>query len=91
MQNLLHIISLESAGLSGNELFALSTIILVGSIIRGYAGFGFSAIVVAGASFFLPTREVVPLVLFLEMVASLQMAAQVRKDVNWKTVQELLE
>lgn len=90
MQNLLHIISLESAGLSGNELLALSTIILVGSIIRGYAGFGFSAIVVAGASFFLPTREVVPLVLFLEMVASLQMAAQVRKDVNWKIVLSIL-
>jgi len=90
MQDLLHIISLESSGLSGSALLALSAIILVGSIIRGYAGFGFSAIVVAGASFFLPTREVVPLVLFLEMVASLQMAAQVRKDVNWKIVLSIL-
>lgn len=90
MQDLLQMISLESSGLSGNSLLALSAIILVGSIIRGYAGFGFSAIVVAGASFFLPTREVVPLVLFLEIVASLQMAPQVRKDVNWKIVLSIL-
>ncbi len=90
MQDLLQMISLESSGLSGNSLLALSIIILIGSIIRGYAGFGFSAIVVAGASFFLPTREVVPLVLFLEIVASIQMAAQVRKDVNWKIVLSIL-
>jgi hypothetical protein len=52
MQDLFQFISLESSGLSGKELIALSGIILAGSIIRGYAGFGFSAIVVAGASFF---------------------------------------
>jgi len=89
-EDLLQIISFESSGLSGSELLALSGIILVGSIIRGYAGFGFSAIVVAGASLFLPTREVVPLVLFLEVVASLQMAAQVRQHVSWKIVLSVL-
>jgi len=81
---------LDSSGLSGNELLAMSCIILVGAIIRGYAGFGFSAIVVAGASFFLPTREVVPVVLFLEVVASLQMAAHVRQYVSWKIVFSIL-
>lgn len=90
MQDLLQIISVESSGLSGSELLALSGIILVGSIIRGYAGFGFSAIVVAAASLFLSTREVVPLVLFLEIVASLQMAAQVRRYVSWKIVLSIL-
>ena len=90
MQDLLQIISLEPSGLSGSELLALSGIILVGSIIRGYAGFGFSAIVVAGASLFLSTREVVPLVLFLEIVASLQMAVQVRRYVNWRIVLSVL-
>jgi uncharacterized membrane protein YfcA len=90
MRDLLQIISLESSGLSVIELLALSSIILVGSIIRGYAGFGFSAIVVAGASLFLSTREVVPLVLFLEVVASLQMAAQVRRHVSWKIVLSIM-
>ncbi len=90
MQNLLQIVSLKSSGLSGGELLAISGIILIGSIIRGYAGFGFSAIVVAGASFFLPTYEVVPLVLCLEIAASLQMAVQVRQYVDWKIVLSIL-
>lgn len=67
-------------------MLAVSTIVLVASVIRGYAGFGFSAIVVAGASLFLPTREVVPLVLLLEIIASLQMATQVWRHVNWRMV-----
>lgn len=86
MQNLLQTISLQASGLSSNEMFAVSIIVLAASVIRGYAGFGFSAIVVAGASLFLPTREVVPLVLLLEIIASLQMATQVWRHVNWRMV-----
>ena len=76
--------------MSISELLALSSIILVASIIRGYAGFGFSAILVAGASLFMPTREVVPLAIILEIVASLQMAAQVWQHVNWRMVLSIL-
>jgi uncharacterized membrane protein YfcA len=90
MQDLLQTISLQASGLSSYEMFALSSIILVASIIRGYAGFGFSAIVVAGASLFLPTREVVPLVLLLEVIASLQMATQVWRYVNRRMVASIL-
>jgi uncharacterized membrane protein YfcA len=86
MQNFPQMISLQMSGLSSNELLVLSIVILIASVIRGYAGFGFSAIVVAGASFFLPTREVVPLVLLLEIVASVQMAKSVWQDVNWRMV-----
>lgn len=90
MQDLLQTISLQASGLSFNELSGLSAFILVASVIRGYAGFGFSAIVVAGASLFLPTREVVPLVLLLEVVASLQMAAKIWRFVNWRMVFSIL-
>ena len=76
--------------MSSTELVALSSIVLVASIIRGYAGFGFSAIVVGGASLFMPTREVVPLAILLEIVASLQMAAQVWQHVNWRMVLSIL-
>ncbi len=82
--------SFHASGLNSAEFLALSFIILVASVIRGYAGFGFSAIVVAGSSLFLPTREVVPLVLLLEVAASLQMAKQVWCDVNWKMVVYIL-
>jgi len=90
MQDFLQTISLQASGLSSNEMFALSSLVLAASVIRGYAGFGFSAIVVAGASLFLPTREVVPLVLLLEIIASLQMATQVWRHVNWRMVLYIL-
>lgn len=83
-------ISLQASGLNGGELLALSIVILAASVIRGYAGFGFSAIVVAGVSLFLPTREVVPLVLLLEVSASLQMARNVWQDVSWRMVFSIL-
>lgn len=53
-------------------LVALLVTLLAG-IVRGYAGFGFSAIVVAVLSQFLPPSEVVPIVLFLEIAASVHM------------------
>ena len=82
--------SFHASGLSSSEFLALSVIILIASVIRGYAGFGFSAIVVASSSLFLPTHEVVPMVLLLEVAASLQMAKQVWRDVNWKMVVSIL-
>ena len=90
MQDFIRNISLQASGLSSNEMIVVSSIVLVASVIRGYAGFGFSAIVVAGASLFLPTREVVPLVLLLEIIASLQMATQVWRHVNWRMVLSIL-
>lgn len=90
MLELIQIFSLQASGLSVNEMFGLSIIVLTASVIRGYSGFGFSAIMVAAASLFLPTREVVPLVLLLEVVASLQMATRVWEQVNWRMVSSIL-
>jgi len=90
MRDLFSELSPAATGLDGQQFLVLSLIILIAAIIRGYAGFGFSAIVVAAGSLFLPTREVVPLVLLLEIVASLQMARQVWPDVNWKLVLSIL-
>lgn len=90
MQDFLQSISLQASGLSGYEMFVASSIVLVASVIRGYAGFGFSAIVVAAASLSLPTREVVPMVLLLEIIASLQMATQVWRHVKWRMVLSIL-
>lgn len=90
MQELISEFSPAASGLDGYHFLTLSLVILIAAIIRGYAGFGFSAIVVAAGSLFLPTREVVPLVLLLEVIASLQMARQVWPDVNWKLVLSIL-
>ncbi len=75
-----------TAVFSNLEYGLLSAIVLLAAITRGYAGFGFSAIVVVAGSFFLPTKEIVPLVIVLEIVASIQMANQVWKEIAWKMV-----
>lgn len=73
---------LEWVELTVIEGLFLCLIIFGAAVIRGYAGFGFSAIVVASASLFMPTLEAVIIVLFLEVIASLQMAKKVWKDMN---------
>ena len=90
MRDLISELSPGASGLEVEQFLFLSLIILIAAIIRGYAGFGFSAIVVAAGSLFMPTREVVPLVLLLEIAASLQMARQVWPDVHWKLVLSIL-
>ena len=46
---------------------------LAAGVVRGFSGFGFSAICVAGLSLFVPPSTVVPAVLALEIVASIDM------------------
>ena len=45
-------------------------IILLASFVRGFSGFGFSASSVSLLSFILPPKEIVPIILLLEIVAS---------------------
>ena len=78
--------ALTATGMGGGALLLLLLLTLLAAVLRGYAGFGFSALVVASASLFLPTREVVPLVLIMEVFGSILMARQVWGDINWRLV-----
>lgn len=53
-------------------------------IVRGCLGFGFSALVVASASLFINPLLAVPLVVLLEIVASIQLLFSVWRDALWK-------
>ena len=64
------------------QLLLFAAIILVAGIVRGCIGFGFSAIVVASTSFWLPPVAVVNLVVLLEIAASVTMLPGVRHDVK---------
>ncbi|MFT5259322.1 MAG: putative membrane protein YfcA [Saprospiraceae bacterium] len=77
---------LEHLQLTHLEFIAMAIAVMLAAVIRGYSGFGFSAIVVAGLSLFTPTREVVPLVILLEVVASVQMFPKVWRHVHWRLV-----
>ncbi len=72
------------------ELAGLSTVVLAAGIVRGAIGFGFSALVVAACSFWLPPIAVVALVVILEMIASLLMWRGVRADVKTEVLAPLL-
>ncbi|MCH9705448.1 MAG: sulfite exporter TauE/SafE family protein [Proteobacteria bacterium] len=81
---------LAAANLNGTQLLLLLLIVFIGAIIRGYAGFGLSALVVASTSLFLPTREAVPFVLVIEVIASLQMVKQIWRHINWRLISCIL-
>lgn len=66
----------------GLLLVALCVVFAAG-IVRGFAGFGFSALCVAGLSLFMPPSQVVPPIFALEVLASLTLLRSAWKDVDW--------
>jgi len=74
---------MDIAGLSPFELTYALVVVFLAAIIRGYTGFGFSALVVLGLSLWLAPAEVVPMVLLLEIVASIHMLPAVWRHIDW--------
>ena len=60
------------------------------ALIRGYSGFGLSAIAVTSLTLVLPPAEAVPVGLLLEIVASLGVLPQVWREAAWPTMALLL-
>ncbi|MBL8287992.1 MAG: sulfite exporter TauE/SafE family protein [Rubrivivax sp.] len=61
--------------------FSLATVLAAG-IVRGFAGFGFSAVSVAGLSLVLSPAKVVPAIFMLEVLASLRQIPAAARDVD---------
>jgi uncharacterized membrane protein YfcA len=77
----------------GLDLFSLIVTVIsvfVAGIIRGYSGFGFAMISVTSISLVLPPVQVVPLVLILEILASIRLVPQVWRDIDWHSLRWLL-
>ncbi len=70
--------------------FVVLTSVLVAALVRGYSGFGFAMIAVTGFSLVLPPSRAVPLVLILEVLASIQLLPQIRRQVDWPSLRWLL-
>ncbi|MEZ5870870.1 MAG: sulfite exporter TauE/SafE family protein [Nitratireductor sp.] len=83
------LLSLLPAGSTCLSLTGCALVLAVAGFARGYGGFGFSAIAVAGAGFFLPLTVVVPLAILLEVAASVQMAPSVFRHVDWNRMSGL--
>ena len=72
------------------EIYYVIFIVFIASIIRGFNGFGFSAICISGFSFILPAIEIVPIILALEVVISIFMVPYIWKKIDWRFVFEIL-
>jgi uncharacterized membrane protein YfcA len=72
------------------ETFYMVFIVFVASIIRGFNGFGFSAICISGFSFILPAIEIVPIILALEVLISIFMVPYIWNKIDWKFVFKIL-
>jgi hypothetical protein len=64
-------------------LLASCCVVFAAGIVRGFAGFGFSALCVAGLSLYLSPAQVVPPVFALEVLASLSLLRGAWKHVDW--------
>ena len=76
--------------LSLTEIFFISFTVFIASIIRGFNGFGFSAICISGFSFILPAIEIVPIILILEVLISIFMIPYIWSKIDWVFVSKIL-
>ncbi len=77
----------------GLDLFSLIVTIIsvfIAGIIRGYSGFGFALVAVTSISLVLPPVQAVPIVLVLEVLASVQLVPQVWRDIDWFSLRWLI-
>jgi uncharacterized membrane protein YfcA len=64
--------------------------VLIAAFIRGYSGFGYSAMVIAASSLVMNPLQMVAVVVILETSMSVQAARGVAPDVDWRRVGFLL-
>jgi uncharacterized membrane protein YfcA len=70
--------------MSGVAVAAIA--VLIGALVRGYAGFGASMFWVASLSLIYAPASVVPTVLALEVIASLALVPAVFRQVQWRSL-----
>ena len=68
----------------------MAVAVLIAAFVRGYSGFGFSAMVIAASSLVTNPLNFVAVVVILETVMSLQAARGAGPDVDWRRVRWLL-
>ena len=72
-----------SAPLPPALLVASLAIVFGAGIVRGFAGFGFSALSVAGLALLVSPAKVVPAIFVLEVLASLSLLRSAARDIDW--------
>jgi uncharacterized membrane protein YfcA len=68
----------------------MAAAVLIAALVRGYCGFGYSAMVITASSMVTNPLNFVAVVVIAEMVMSAQSWSGLSKDVDWKRVKWLL-
>lgn len=71
-------------------LMLAMAVIFIAAVVRGYSGFGFAMIGVAGISLTAPPDVAVPTVLILEVLVGLLLLPPVIRQIEWRPVVTLL-
>ena len=77
---------IEGLGLSPAGMAFAAGVLLAAGFVRGFSGFGLSAVVVAGIALVAAPAVAVPLAIVLEVAASLFQARSVRREIAWREV-----
>jgi uncharacterized membrane protein YfcA len=72
------------------QMVASLGVVLLAGIVRGFAGFGFSALAVAGLSVLVPPARVVPTILLLEIAGSLSLLPGALREVDARWLRALV-
>ena len=72
--------------LGPSALTWMAVAVLIAAFVRGYSGFGFSAMVIAASSLVTNPLNFVAVVVILETVMSLQAAKSTGPDIDWRRV-----
>jgi hypothetical protein len=67
-----------------------AVVLFAASYIRGFSGFGFTAVLMTGLTLILPVTEIVPLSIALELAASLGQSFTIMRHVDWRKLTILL-
>lgn len=81
---------ISALGLSPIELAYCAVALFVAGVVRGYSGFGLSALVMTSLALVIPPAQIVPVTLVLEVLATLVLYRGIRGDVAWRLLIWLL-
>ena len=72
------------------HFWILAACAFLAGLVRGFSGFGLSAVLVASAAFVISPKLIIPTAQTMEVIASIALIPSVWRDVNWKWLSPML-
>jgi len=73
-----------------DQIWFVIPVVMFAAVVRGFSGFGFAVIAVVGMNFFLEPQQSVAIVLSLDLVCSINLLKQARKQADIATLKKLI-